>query len=138
MSDPSISVSVSALASVLAVIFDWAGTVIDHGCMAPVVAFRAAFAEVDLEISEAEARAPMGAAKREHIVRILAMPDVRGRWQTRFGTASTEASVDDLYERATKRTYSFMPRRTGADFGATVRIGHHRKLSHPSRPRADH
>lgn len=84
---------------VAAVIFDWAGTVIDFGCMAPVVAFRSAFVEAGLEISEAEARAPMGAAKREHIVQILAMPEVQARWRTRFGAASTEASVDDLYER---------------------------------------
>jgi phosphonoacetaldehyde hydrolase len=95
MSDPS----VSAPASVLAVIFDWAGTVIDFGCMAPVVAFRGAFAEVGLEISEAEARGPMGAAKREHLVQILAMPEVQARWQAWFGEASTEASVDDLYAR---------------------------------------
>lgn len=96
MSDPSVS---ATPASVLAVIFDWAGTVIDFGCMAPVVAFRAAFAEAGLEISEAEAREPMGAAKREHIVQILAMSEVQRRWKAQFGAASTEASVDDLYER---------------------------------------
>lgn len=82
-----------------AVIFDWAGTVIDFGCMAPVVAFRAAFAEAGFEISEAEARGPMGAAKREHIALILAMPPVQARWLARFGEASTEASIDDLYAR---------------------------------------
>jgi phosphonoacetaldehyde hydrolase len=84
---------------IAAVIFDWAGTVIDFGCMAPVVAFRAAFAEVGLEISEAEAREPMGAAKREHMAMILAMPPVQDRWRARFGEASTVASLDDLYAR---------------------------------------
>lgn len=93
------SISSPAVPAVSAVIFDWAGTVIDFGCMAPVVAFRAAFAEAGLEISETEARAPMGAAKREHIVQILAMTDVQVRWRERFGEPSTEASVDDLYER---------------------------------------
>lgn len=85
--------------AIRAVIFDWAGTVIDFGCMAPVVAFRAAFAEAGFEISEAEARAPMGAAKREHIAMILETPAVRTRWTALFGAASTDASIDDLYTR---------------------------------------
>jgi phosphonoacetaldehyde hydrolase len=99
MSNLSVSARAPAAAPISAVIFDWAGTVIDFGCMAPVVAFRTAFAEAGLEISEAEAREPMGAAKREHIVRILAMPEVQARWQARFGAASTEVSADDLYTR---------------------------------------
>lgn len=89
----------SPASPIAAVIFDWAGTVIDFGCMAPVVAFRAAFAEAGFEISEAEARGPMGAAKREHIAMILATPEVQRRWRARFGAASTEASIDDLYAR---------------------------------------
>lgn len=89
----------SSSSPVAAVIFDWAGTVIDFGCMAPVVAFRGAFAEVGFEISEAEARGPMGAAKREHIGLILASPEVQQRWQAHFGAASTEAAIDDLYAR---------------------------------------
>ncbi|NQE62572.1 phosphonoacetaldehyde hydrolase [Caulobacter sp. RHG1] len=91
--------SSSPASPITAVIFDWAGTVIDFGCMAPVVAFRAAFAETGFEISEAEAREPMGAAKREHIAMILAATDVQARWLGRFGAASTEASIDDLYAR---------------------------------------
>ncbi len=39
-----------------AVIFDWAGTILDFGCIAPVAAFREAFGEFGLEITEAETR----------------------------------------------------------------------------------
>lgn len=88
-----------AKAAVCAVIFDWAGTVIDFGCMAPVVAFQAAFTEIGFEIAEAEARAPMGVAKREHISLILAIPAVEQRWRAHFGTAPTEDAIDDLYAR---------------------------------------
>ena len=79
------------------VIFDWAGTVLDFGCMAPVAAFREAFAEAGVIISEAEARAPMGAAKREHLEMILAQPAVAERWQAGKGGVATPADVDRLY-----------------------------------------
>ena len=78
-------------------IFDWAGTVLDFGCIAPVAAFREAFSEDGLEISEAEARAPMGAAKREHIALILAQPAVAARWLAGKGREPDEADIDRLY-----------------------------------------
>ncbi len=79
------------------VIFDWAGTVLDFGCMAPVAAFVAAFERHGVAISEAEARAPMGAAKREHIELILAIPAVQARWIKHRDVSSTQADVDALY-----------------------------------------
>lgn len=82
---------------VSAVIFDWAGTMLDFGCIAPVAAFREAFALAGVEIGEAEARLPMGAAKREHIEMILAQPDVQARWRRAKGAASTQGDVDGLY-----------------------------------------
>ncbi|KAF1005972.1 MAG: Phosphonoacetaldehyde hydrolase [Luteibacter sp.] len=82
---------------VAAAIFDWAGTVLDFGCMAPVEAFREVFEEAGVPISEAEARAPMGAAKREHIALILAMSDVEARWVAMFGSKPDEEEVDRLY-----------------------------------------
>lgn len=78
-------------------IFDWAGTVLDFGCIAPVAAFRAVFASAGVPISEAEARAPMGAAKREHIVQILQMPAVQARWLSSRGAMPQEHDVDVLY-----------------------------------------
>jgi phosphonoacetaldehyde hydrolase len=80
-----------------AAIFDWAGTVLDYGCIAPVAAFRQAFDDDGVAITEAEARAPMGAAKREHIQHILADPAVQQRWHVARGASSSEADVDRLY-----------------------------------------
>lgn len=82
---------------VAAAIFDWAGTMLDFGCIAPVAAFREAFALAGVDISEAEARVPMGAAKREHIELILAQPDVAARWLAARGTPSTQIDIDGLY-----------------------------------------
>lgn len=81
-----------------AVIFDWAGTILDFGCIAPVAAFREAFGEFGLEITEAETRLPMGAAKRDHIEQILAQPTVQRRWVRQLGKSSTNADIDRIYE----------------------------------------
>lgn len=78
-------------------IFDWAGTVLDFGCIAPVAAFREAFEQAGVPISEAEARAPMGAAKRVHIEMILAQPPVQQRWQAAHHAAASQQDVDALY-----------------------------------------
>jgi phosphonoacetaldehyde hydrolase len=81
-----------------AVVFDWAGTMIDFGCRAPVVALREVFAEAGIEISEAEARADMGKAKRDHVRALLTMPRIAGLWRERHGAASSEADVDRLHD----------------------------------------
>lgn len=83
--------------NVSAAIFDWAGTVLDFGCIAPVASFREAFGNAHIAISEAEAREPMGTAKRVHIEQILAHPAVQQRWQTHYGKPSDQIDVDALY-----------------------------------------
>lgn len=86
-----------------AVVFDWAGTMIDFGCRAPVVALREVFAEAGVEISEAEARADMGKAKRDHVRALLALPRVAGLWKQRHGATPAEADVDRLHDAVEPR-----------------------------------
>jgi len=81
-----------------AVIFDWAGTMVDFGSRAPVEAFRTLFAEFGTEITEAEARGPMGLNKIEHIRALLAMPRVGQAWAGANGAAD-EAAVERLFAR---------------------------------------
>ena len=80
-----------------AVIFDWAGTVVDHGSRAPVAALQAVFARVGVPVTVAEARLSMGIAKRDHIRALLALPRVAEAWQQKHGSAPTEADGDALY-----------------------------------------
>lgn len=86
------------MSPIQAVIFDWAGTMIDFGCRAPVVALREVFAEAGIEITEAEARADMGKAKRDHVRALLAMSRIAGLWAERHSAAWTEADVDRLHD----------------------------------------
>jgi phosphonoacetaldehyde hydrolase len=66
-----------------AVIFDWAGTTVDHGSLAPVRAITELFAHHGIRLSDADARRDMGIFKKDHIQRILAMPHVEAAWRER-------------------------------------------------------
>ena len=77
--------------------FDWAGTMIDFGCMAPVRALQAAFADLKLELTEAEARADMGMAKRAHITAILGRQPMRDRFFAAWGRPSDASDIDALF-----------------------------------------
>ncbi len=82
-----------------AVVLDWAGTTVDYGCMAPVATFMQAFADTGVPISVAEARAPMGMPKWQHIQAITRMEPVAARWDAVHGKRPDDRDVDTLYER---------------------------------------
>jgi phosphonoacetaldehyde hydrolase len=81
-----------------AVVFDWAGTVIDHGSLAPMGVFIRAFERFGVEITIDEARGPMGMAKREHIQAVMNLPRVSKAWRVRHGAAPSELDVDRVYD----------------------------------------
>lgn len=81
-----------------AVIFDWAGTILDFGSRAPAMAFVELFRRNNVAISVAEARGPMGTNKRDHIQRLFAVPAIARRWKAAHGKAPTARDVDRLYE----------------------------------------
>ena len=80
-----------------AVILDWAGTTIDFGSLAPVYAFMELFRAEGIEVSQSEAREPMGTEKRVHICRMLANPRIAQAWLDVKGSEPTEAEIDRLY-----------------------------------------
>src|SRR5215470_2910565 len=81
-----------------AVLLDWAGTTMDFGCIAPAVVFVEVFQQHGVPITIDEARAPMGAQKRDHIERIIDLDSVRQRWNLTLDRAPNEADVDAMYE----------------------------------------
>lgn len=83
---------------VQAVVFDWAGTTVDHGSLAPMGVFVEAFRRFGIEITIDEARGPMGMAKRPHVAALLALPRVADAWRARHGRLPTEADIDAVYE----------------------------------------
>ncbi len=81
-----------------AVVFDWAGTMIDHGSQAPMGVFVKAFETFGVEITVDEARGPMGMAKRDHIKTLLNQPRIAAAWTAARGSAPGEADIDAVYE----------------------------------------
>lgn len=84
---------------VRAVIFDWAGTTVDYGSLAPVRTLERVFAEAGIAITETEARRDMGLAKRDHIFSLLRTTRIANEWKDKYGKAPDESSADALYER---------------------------------------
>lgn len=82
-----------------AVIFDWAGTMVDFGSCAPVEAMGAAFAQESVALAEADIRAGMGLAKRDHVVSILALEHVAAAWRSAHGNAPTDRDIDRIFGR---------------------------------------
>ena len=82
---------------VQAVVFDWAGTTVDHGSLAPMGVFVEAFARFGVTITVDEARGPMGMAKRPHIAALLRLPRIAAAWRDKHGHAPTEADIDAVY-----------------------------------------
>ena len=80
------------------VIFDWAGTMVDFGCRAPVSALIEAFSRRGVELDEAAARADMGKAKDVHVRALLAQPRTNARWTAATGAPPGERDVASLMQ----------------------------------------
>ena len=84
--------------AIQAVIFDWAGTIVDFGSFAPTSIFVEAFKQgFDFHISLEEAREPMGLGKWDHIQAVGQLPSVKARWKNQFGREMNSEDIDTIY-----------------------------------------
>lgn len=81
------------------VVFDWAGTMVDFGCEAPVHALREAFAAEGVSLTADFARRDMGKAKIDHVRSLLAYPEVAQAWNVHHGRVPQEADIERLMTR---------------------------------------
>lgn len=81
-----------------AVVFDWAGTILDFGSCAPMGAFVRLFEKFGIDLTVAEARGPMGMAKWDHIQALGSLPRIAAQWEKVHGKPFGNADVDHLYE----------------------------------------
>ena len=80
-----------------AVVFDWAGTALDFGSMAPILGLQEAFRCHGLTLTGEEARGPMGIKKLDHVRAILAMSGPAARFVQVKGHEPNEADVLAVY-----------------------------------------
>lgn len=79
------------------IIFDWAGTTVDYGCMAPVKAFIEAFEEYGITPTLEEVRKPMGMLKIDHVRTMLSMERISAEWKKQHGRDWNEDDVNAVY-----------------------------------------
>ena len=92
------------------IIFDWAGTLLDFGCRAPLSAFHTAFQNAGLPITDDIARRPMGAHKRDHVREILRYPEIAQRVRAELNREPDESLTDSIYEDFAKLLPALLPR----------------------------
>jgi phosphonoacetaldehyde hydrolase len=80
-----------------AIMLDWAGTTVDHGSLAPVLALQTLFAQHGITLSTEDARRDMGLLKRDHIQAILALPNIRAEWSAITGREPGQEEVLSLF-----------------------------------------
>lgn len=81
-----------------AIIFDWAGTLIDYGSRAPTRAFLRLFEQYSVKISPADVRKFMGLHKRAHIKSILNLPHVQDYFEKTYNRMPKENDIDQLFQ----------------------------------------
>lgn len=81
------------------VIFDWAGTMVDFGCAAPVKALLEAFAQEGVSVDSLQVRRDMGKSKIDHVRSLLAYPEVARAWEVRHGRPAAARDVETLMTR---------------------------------------
>ena len=89
---------------------DWAGTTVDHGSMAPVIALQALFARYGIVLSGEDARRDMGLLKSDHIRKILSLCDVRAKWLALTSREPVEEDVARFFEEFIPLQKTILPR----------------------------
>jgi phosphonoacetaldehyde hydrolase len=78
-----------------------------------VAAFVQAFAAHGVAVTAGEARGPMGLPKRDHLLALLRLPAVAGRWRQAHGRDWSDADVARLYDRFTACQLGVLDRHGG-------------------------
>ncbi len=78
------------------VVFDWAGTMVDFGSRAPVLALIEAFGALGMTASEEEVRRDMGRAKADHVRALFEQPRIARDWQDAYGAAPDQAAIEQV------------------------------------------
>jgi phosphonoacetaldehyde hydrolase len=95
-----------------AVIFDWAGTTVDYGCMAPILAMKHAFLQQELSVTLAEIREPMGMLKIDHIKAILNMDRVKLDFNQKYGRNVEYHEIQKIYDQFEMHIFSMLHEHT--------------------------
>lgn len=89
-------------------VFDWAGTTIDYGCLAPVKVFLEIFKEKGIEVTLSEARAPMGLLKIDHIKAMLSNERISKLWEEKYKRAWNTEDLNEMYKNFESKLFKIL------------------------------
>jgi phosphonoacetaldehyde hydrolase len=104
-------------------VFDWAGTTVDYGCMAPAAVFVEGFRRQGVNITLEEARGPMGMEKRAHIEVLGAQPRIAEVWRQQHGKPMQPTDVDAMYHDFVPLLLAVLEQHAGVIPGVTDAMG---------------
>jgi len=81
-----------------AIILDWAGTSVDFGSLAPTKAFKNAFNDFGIDVSNEIIRKYMGLHKKFHTESILKESVISELWEKNFGRIPNQLDVDMIFD----------------------------------------
>lgn len=110
------------------VILDWAGVTVDYGSRAPAQVFVEIFRRHGVPITMAEAREPMGKAKRDHIVAIAQMPRPAAAWMQTHGHPVRESDIQQMYDEFLPLQLETLARETAVIPGVAEAIAQLRRI----------
>jgi phosphonoacetaldehyde hydrolase len=79
------------------VIFDWSGTILDFGAMAPIRAYMKSFEECGVPVTEDEARNSLELTRYDHIRNMLGTRRISREWERTWGKAWDQDDVEKIY-----------------------------------------
>ena len=82
---------------ITAIIFDWAGTIIDQGSCGPIYAFIDIFAAKNIKITGEQVRGPMGMNKIAHIKKLTELPEIQHQWVKKHGQPPIGNDIQELF-----------------------------------------
>ncbi len=94
------------------VIFDWAGTTVDYGCIGPLHVFLELFKSKDIPITVAEAKGPMGMLKIDHIRELFKIDRIKSEHIRIYGYEPNEETVQEFYALFEKFLFEELKRHT--------------------------
>ena len=106
-----------------AVIFDWSGTTVDFGSVAPTAAMQEAFNRVGVELSAGEVRAFLGIHKRDHVAKLFATERVAEHWKSQNGRPANDEDIDRVYDEFVSALRTIVPAHSAPIDGVPELVG---------------
>lgn len=78
-------------------VFDWAGTTVDYGCVAPLAVFEKIFKNKKILLTREEILKPMGMGKRDHIETLLSTENATEQWKKEYHRDWEQSDVDEMF-----------------------------------------